>query len=272
MRTKSLLPLLGFISVTAASAFAQQGRGAVLTYVTGQAAISGRPVNNLSAGSATVGVGQMLSTGNGNAELALTPGALLRMDSSSSVKLVALDGRRAEVQVNSGRAEIDLSGMRQGGELQVDTANGVQTLLVKNGLYEFDARDSQLRVFDGKASVSTGASDKWIDVKGGRELELNGSATKPADFNRNTGDGFATRDDGETVRGGGYGYGPAYAYAGGDFGYGAYPYGYSYSPFAFGFYPGFYGGYGFYGGGYGYRGGFGGYGGGGFGGRGIGRR
>ncbi len=271
MLTKNLLPLLGLVSLTAASAFAQHGRGAVLTYVSGQAAINATPVNTRAAGSSTVGVGQMLSTGNGSAELALTPGAMLRMDASSSIKLVALDDRRAEVQVNSGRAEISLAGMRQGNELQIDSPNGVQTLLIQNGLYEFDAKAGELRVFDGKAAVSNSASaNHWIDVKGGHELALNGSAAKPTDFDRNAGDGFATRNDAESARGGGYGYdGPAYGYRsgygyGGDFGYAPYAYGF-YSPFAYGFYPGFYGGYGFYGGGFYGRGfGYGGFGGRGF--------
>ena len=279
MRTKTLLPLLGILSLTAASAFAQYGRGAVLTYVAGQAAVNGLPANSRSANSTTVDLGQMLSTGMGSAELALTPGAMLRMDQASSVKLISLDDKHTEVAINSGRAEIDLAGMRQGSELQVDTPSGVQTLLIQNGLYEFDAKAGELRVFDGKAAVSNAGSNDWIDVKAGHELALNGSAGKPAEFDRNVSDGFASRNDAESTRGGGYGYGgPAYGFAGGgygDYGYGGYgyaPYGYGYGlydPFAFGFYPGFYGGYGFYGG-FGY-GGFGGYRGG-FGGRGFGGR
>jgi hypothetical protein len=267
----NLLPLLALV---AAPAFAQ-GPGAVVTYIAGQAAINGRPVTSQAARQSTVGVGQMLSTGTGSAELALTPGVMLRMDKASSIKLVALDDKRAEVQVNSGRAEISVAGMRQGNELQVDSPNGVQTLLVQNGLYEFDARSSQLRVFDGKAAVSpSGAANTWTDVKAGHELALTSAPGKPAEFDRNAGDGFAARSDEETARGGGYGYGgPAYgygsAYALGDYGYAPFayaPYGYGfYDPFAFGFYPGFYGGYGFYGG-FGYRGGFG------YGGRGFGRR
>ena len=264
MRKKNLLPLFAALSLTAASAFAQSGRGALLTYVAGQAAISGKPVAARAAGSTTVGVGQMLSTGNGSAELQLTPGAMLRMDQSSSIKVVALDDKHVEVQVNSGRAEISLAGMRQGGELQVDAPSGAQTLLIQNGLYEFDAKAARLRVFDGKAAVSsTAAANQWTDVKAGHELALNGSAGKPAEFDRNVGDGFAARSDNETARGGGYGYGgPGYGFAGGgygyggDFGYAPYAYGYPYGyglgePFAFGFYPGFYGGYGFYGGGFG---------------------
>ncbi len=274
MRFMNLVPALALVTV---SAFAQQGRGALLTYSAGQAAINGQPVAR-NAGQTTVGVGQMISTGSGSAELSLTPGAMLRLDSATSVKVVALDEKHTEVQINAGRAEINLSGMRQDGELQVDTPNGVQTLLIQNGLYEFDTRAAQLRVFDGKAAVSASPSaNQWTDVKAGRQIALTATAGKPTDFDRNQGDTFAHRYDGESARGGGYGYGgPAYGYAARDYdapyGYGyGYPYGYGlYEPFAYGFYPGFYGGFGYgfgYGGGFGYGRGFG-YGGG-FGGRGF---
>lgn len=273
---KTLLPLLCLVAVPAlAQQFARQGSGAVVTYVAGQAAISGRPLALGHDASATLGVGQLLATGTGSAELALTPGVMLRMDSASAIKLVALDDRRTEVQLSSGRAEIDLAGMRAGNELQIDTPNGVQTLLIQNGLYEFDLKADRLRVFDGKAAVSnSAAANQWIDVKGGHELALTSTAARPAEFDRDDRDGFASRNDSESARGGGYGYAPAYGSEGA--GYAAYPYGYGfgspyafYEPYPYGFYPGVYGGYGFYGG-YGYRG-FGGYRGG-FGGRGFGRR
>ncbi len=262
MLTRNLLTVLGLSAVTVASAAAQPGRGAVVTYVAGQAAIGGRPISSRDAGASTVDVGQMLSTGSGSVQLQLTPGSVLRMDGGSSIKLVALDDRRTEVQVNSGRAEISLAGLRQGSELQVDSPGGVQTLLLQNGVYEFDANAGRLRVFDGKAAVSSLAgSNPWIDVKGGRELALNGAAAKPTEFDRRDGDGFASRGDEQIARNDGYGYGYGNGFAGGELGYAPYgygsPYGYGegfYDPFAFGFYPGFYGGYGF-------RSGYGGFGG-----------
>ena len=238
-----------------------------LTYVEGQAAVAGAPINGAAAGRTTLTAGQMLSTGNGTAEVELTRGALLRLDRSTSVKAVALEGKHTEIQLNSGRAEINVAGLAQGSELQIDTPNGAQTLLVKDGLYEFDAKNNLLRVFDGKAAVSNSASSgKWIDVKAGRQLAL--GATSTVDFDRDqASDGFARRTDSFISRGGGYGYGPGYGE--GEFAYGypgyygyGYPYG-LYSPYTFGFYPGFYGGFGGY-----YRGGFG-YGGRGFGGGGF---
>ena len=140
-------------------------------------------------------------------------------------------------------------------------ANGVQTLLLKRGVYGFDAKAGELKVYDGKAAVSENADAKWINVKEGHELALGGTSAKPAEFD-------ATQDHADL----GWGGTPGSSYGSG---YGAYGYGDGpafsdgfYEPYAYGFYPGFYpglyGGFypGFYGGfGYvtGFRGGIGGF-------------
>ena len=54
---------------------------------------------------------------------------------------------------------------------------------MKTGLYDFDLRRNQLRVFDGKASVNDGGKD--VDVKGGHELNLaSGSSLKRLKFDK----------------------------------------------------------------------------------------
>ena len=250
------------------AAFAQemeQGMGpGTVSHVEGQAALDGTALMPGSEGRMALQAGQMLSTGNGRAEVTLTPGVVLRMDRSSVVKMVKAEPEHSEVMLESGRADVVVSNVRGRRDLEVDTANGVQTSLLKPGLYDFDAKAGELKVYDGKAAVSRSADAKWIDVKDGQELALNGSAGKASDF--------ASAEDRQkyyAARGEGYGYGPGAGYALGD----GYPYGYGYGPdfgfygpFAYGFYPGFYpgfyGGFGYgFGGGYygGFRGGFGGF-------------
>jgi hypothetical protein len=48
---------------------------------------------------------------------------------------------------------------------------GATTRVVKTGLYDFDAANQQVRVFDGKADVTAG--DHETTVKGGHEVALN---------------------------------------------------------------------------------------------------
>ncbi len=243
----------------AGSALAQ-GTGTI-GYVEGQAALNGKPLMLGAEGQVALAAGQMLSTGAGRAEIILEPGVVLRLGGSSVVKMVASDPKHSEVLLQSGRASVIVRNTQGSPDLQVDTANGVQTALLKRGVYEFDAQAGELKVFDGKAAVSEAEGDKWIDVKGGHELALSGAVNKPAAFDE-------AQDRGDLGGGWGPGYGNAYgpgygAYALGD----GYPYGYGggygygfYGPYAYGFYPGFFygGGFGY---GYGFRGGYGGFGG-----------
>jgi hypothetical protein len=48
---------------------------------------------------------------------------------------------------------------------------GANTRVLKTGLYSFDVANSNVKVFDGKASVE--ANDRDVTVKGGHELKLN---------------------------------------------------------------------------------------------------
>ena len=258
---------IGCVALAGGAAVAQGMGPGTVSFVEGQAALNGNPLMPGSEDRVAFKAGQMLSTGNGRAEVTLTPGVVLRMDRSSVVKMVKAEPTHSEVLLESGRADVvvgDLPGQR---ELEVDTANGVQTSLLKPGLYDFDAKAGELKVYDGKAAVSRSADAKWIDVKDGQELALNGSTGKASDFN--------SADDRQRYYAARYGEGFGYGAEGGDYPLGeGYPYGYGYGPgfgfygpFAYGFYPGFFygGGFGYgFGGGYfgGFRGGFrGGYGG-----------
>ena len=248
----------------AGSAVLAQGMGpGTIGYVQGQVALGGKPLLPSAEGRASLKAGEMLSTGSGRVEVALEPGVVLRLEPASVVKMVVAEPAKSEVMLVSGRAYVSVGNVEGKRDLQVDTANGVQTLLLEHGSYGFDAKAGVLKVYDGKAAVSENDNAKWTNVKGGHEIALDGSATKAVDFD-------------EAGDRGGYGdgaYGPGYGFGGygyGGLGYGGFGYGDGfYGPYAFGVYPGFYGGFypgfyggGFYGGGFyggGFRGGFGGF-------------
>ncbi len=251
-----VLAAAGCVAVGGFTAGAQGMGPGTVSRVDGQAALDGKALMTGSEGTAALQAGQMLSTGNGRAEIILTPGVVLRMDRSSVVKMVKAESAHSEVMLESGRADVvvgDVSGRR---DLEVDTANGVQTSLLKPGLYDFDAKAGELKVYDGKAAVSRSADGKWIDVKSGQQLALSGAEGKASDFQSSEDRQryYAAREEGFGYRAGGaeyapgegypyqYGYGPGYGFGG---------------PLGYGFYPGFYPGF-FYGGGFGYGYGFGG--------------
>ena len=280
-RFKALLLTLSLATLSAV-AFGQSGNVAnpgTLNYIEGQASIEGRSLSSQSVGNTTLQAGQVLATANGKAEILLTPGIFLRLAEDSTVQMVSPDLTHTEVRLEQGRANVEVDQIYSQNTILIDLKNG-QTQLLKNGLYAFDATNSTVRVFDGKAAVYPGANlqanVKPIDVKGSHQLALNGEPLKPQRFNKDEASadplykwsslrsqylGQANLNLAEEYAG--YsGFYPGWYWAGGPFGYTWLPGdGLFWSPFGYGFYSPYYirgGGfiYGGYGRGfYGYRGG-----------------
>jgi hypothetical protein len=184
---QALLLSLATLSATAFGQSANQARPGTLNYIEGQASIEGRPVTPSSVGNTTLQAGQSLSTANGKAEVLLTPGIFLRLGNNSTVEMVSPDLTKTEVRLEQGRANVEVDQLYKQNVILIDMKNG-QTQLVKNGLYLFDAINSTVRVFDGKANVYPGtnlqADIKPIDVKGGHQLTLTGEPVRPQSFKK----------------------------------------------------------------------------------------
>jgi hypothetical protein len=251
-----------------------------LNYVEGNASIDGRAISSHSVGNTTLDEGGTLATANGKVEVLLTPGVFLRVDHDSTVRMISPQLTHTEVAVERGRAEVEVDELYKQNHIQIDL-NGGQALLVKNGLYEFNAGDNTMRVFDGKAAAFEGRGQeddaKAIVVKGSHELALAGENGKPEKFDKDTKDelyrwsalrseylGEANEDLAERYAGGYVGgpYAGGWMWAPGLYGYTWLPGdGAFLSPFGYGFYSPYYlyGGGFLYGGGYGYRRGYDGY-------------
>jgi hypothetical protein len=285
-RFKALTFMLS-LATLCATAFGQNANSAqpgTLNYIEGQASIEGRPLSPKSVGNTTLEAGQVLATANGKAEILLTPGIFVRLGNDTTVQMVSPALTHTEIRLEQGRANIEVDQIYPQNTILIDLKNG-QTQLLKNGLYAFDASNSTVRVFDGKADVFPGenlkADVKPVTVKGSRELALTGEAAKPQHFDKNK-----SQDDlyrwsslrseylGEANVGlaeeyaGAANFYPGWYWAGGPYGYTWLPGdGLFWNPYGYGFYSPYYlygGGfvYGRYGrgvypyrGGYGYRGG-----------------
>lgn len=288
---------------------ANPARPGAVNYVEGAAYINGRQLNNRDVGNAELDAGQMLTTGPGKAEILLTPGIFLRVDSNSAVKMLSPDLAKTQVDLEHGRAGVEVDQIFPQNVVQI-VDNGVTTQLLKTGYYEFDANQPEALVFDGRAEVET-SDGRWEAVKSHHELALvtDGVREKTVSF-----DSHPTSDElynwsslrshylaeANNQIAGEYSYMPGfnpgwywdasmwdYTFLGWDpfyspFGWGFYPWGGFYGGRFYGgrgYYGGrsYYGGRGYYGGGRGFAGGgfhgAGGFhGGGGFGGGGGGRR
>jgi hypothetical protein len=142
-----------------------------LNYVEGQVTVAGQPVASQSVGSVQVEPNQVLETGQGRAEMLLTPGVFLRIGDNSSVRLVSPNLGDTRVEVLRGQAIAEVTEIFKDSNLWV-MMDGSSTRLAKQGLYDFNANSHLVRVFDGKATVEQG--DQHVNLKKGREVALGG--------------------------------------------------------------------------------------------------
>ena len=281
-RTQTTLLSLAALLAPTGIALAQGEISAVpgtVNYVEGEVSVNGQPVAARQIGKLHVGENGTITTGNGKAEVLLTPGVFVRLDANSELKMVRPDLTHTEVALQGGKADVEVDQIYKQNDLVVDEA-GRKTRLLENGLYAFDSSKETLAVFNGKASVLPEENGKARTVKAGHQLAFLGDA-KPAHFDRKAGEdslydfsslrsnslGEANTQLAQRYGGASSGFAPGWSWNQGLYGYtwlpgdGAFlsPFGYGfYSPLAFyngGYGLGYgYGGYG-YGGGYGYRGG-----------------
>lgn len=152
-----------------------------LNYVEGEASIGNQNLSSNEVGTANLQNGQVLETGNGKAEVLLTPGVYLRVGSNSAVKMVSDNLMDTQVAVRHGEAMLEVDQLYKQNNLHI-TQPGADTRVLKTGLYDFDATEQQVRVFDGKASVAT--EDRKVTVKKNHELALNSPKLKSKDFDK----------------------------------------------------------------------------------------
>lgn len=115
--------------------------------------------------------GQTLRTGEGRAELLLTPGAFLRIGESSAVRMHSNRLSSVKLEVVEGTALIDVAELLRDNSV-IMLLQGAETELEKAGLYRFDAVPPRIRVFSGQAEVT--AAGRTQTIKSGRELRLEG--------------------------------------------------------------------------------------------------
>ena len=264
----STFALASLLSLPASAAVA--ARPGMLNYVEGHARINGQEVTSKEVGTADVAQGQVMETGMGKAEILLTPGVFLRLDDNSAVRFDSAGLTHTSVELLQGKALVEATDLKEENNIRV-TARATVTTLEKNGLYQFDANQGTIAVYDGKAQVRL--NDRTLDLKKGKETTT--AALHAEKFDRNKADDlynwsnlrshYLSEASAATARiylvggsgwsGGGWYWNPyfsSYSYLPAD--------GFLYSPFGYGFYSPFgyrayYGG-GYYGGGYGsYRGG-----------------
>ena len=168
----------------------QKGPGVpgTVNYVEGRVSMGGQELDSKSIGSSVLEAGQTLSTAAGKAEVLLTPGVFFRVGSNSLVRMLSTGLTNTEVELDQGRAFVEVAEIRPENNLRVREV-GATIHLEKTGLYEFDRGGGLLRVFEGKATVDTG--NRHLTVKSKHEVYLGDNetlTTRKFDRNANQGD------------------------------------------------------------------------------------
>jgi hypothetical protein len=152
----------------------------LVNFVEGDVKIADQAVKLNGAIFPDVKVGQTLSTQMGRAEVLLTPGVFLRLDNHSSFLMISSKLTDTQVEILSGSALVEADEILKDNRIVVKMGNA-ETLLLRNGLYHFNADAGQVRTFEGKAQVSEAANS--TELKGGRTL-LVGSSLTSDKFNK----------------------------------------------------------------------------------------
>jgi hypothetical protein len=165
----ALLALALTGSAYAASGDARTAVPGTVNYVEGQVALDGAALNSKSIGSAELNPRQSIATATGKAEFLLTPGVYVRLADNSAATMISPSLTNTRISVDQGEAMVEVDQLHKENDVRV-VENGVPTTLLKTGLYDFNAAENTVRVFDGKALAEV--SDHDVTIKGGHELQL----------------------------------------------------------------------------------------------------
>jgi hypothetical protein len=154
-----------------------------INYVEGEASIEGQPLSPQSVGSVALQGGQVLTTQSGRVEILLTPGVFFRVDHNSAVKMVSPDLADTKVELQSGRAMVEVANISKDNNIRIEM-DDTSTQLLKKGLYDFDASQNQVRVFKGKAALYA-PGHKKVGIGDEQEVTLNtGGKLKTKSFDK----------------------------------------------------------------------------------------
>jgi hypothetical protein len=171
-----LILAAGYASPQAYTVSAKPG---AVNYVEGAAYINGTPVSEKDLKTSFLNANDILSTDVGKSEVLLAPGIFLRVGDNTKVRMVSPSLIATQVEVMSGEAMVEATGLVKGSSVQV-ISHGASAEIEKNGLYRIMADDPpSIAVLDGKAAVTF--SEKKVDVKKGRQLIL-AENSKPEKF------------------------------------------------------------------------------------------
>src|SRR5258708_1621156 len=166
---------LAFGVFVAGSAFGQyviSAHSGLVQYVEGSAYLNDNQVEPRSGQLPEIKDNQVFRTGEGKAEVLLTPGVFLRLSENSSVRMVSTKLTDTRVEIISGSAMVEVDDLAKDNSIML-LNKGNTILLTKHGLYRVDADAGLFKVYDGEAIVKADAEQ--LTLRKGKETVLSGA-------------------------------------------------------------------------------------------------
>lgn len=167
--------LLASASVCASAQAVISTRSGVVDYFDGKVYLSGRPLESRLGKFASIADGAELRTEEGRAEVLLTPGAVLRVDQNSAIRLLSSSLEDTQVELLAGSAMLDAGAPAPGTSLTL-TEQGRRITFPEAGLYRLDFEPARLEVREGEAQVTGGPLTNPVSIERGMELPLTDEA------------------------------------------------------------------------------------------------
>lgn len=186
MRRISSHLVVAIALIVPGSAAAQQvisAKSGLVHYIEGRVELDGKPGDLRFGQFPEIKEGSVLRTGEGRAEILLTPGVFLRLGENSAMRMHSNRLSSTKVEILEGSALVECAELLKDNAVSFVVADA-EVAIRKTGLYRFDT-PSWFRVYEGEAEVTSG--DKTLVVKGSRQADL-ATLVAAEKFDSKTGD------------------------------------------------------------------------------------
>lgn len=144
-------------------------------YVEGKVLLNGTAISPKFGEFPTMNNGAVLrATEEGRAEVLLSPGVILRVGESSSIRMVSNSLLHTRVELTEGKAVLECAEIIKGDGIAL-MVGGRAVSFQKNGIYEATAEPAALFVYKGEALITDGSSE--VKVRHGHKVLLGGTLT-----------------------------------------------------------------------------------------------
>ena len=138
-------------------------RSGMVHFTQGQVLLDDHVLDRKAGSFPLIKEGATLRTEKGRAEILLTPGAMLRLDENSSIRMISTELADTRLTFVSGSAILDLSDSSRSNSALTITYKDARVQFPKSGVYRLDADTGVLQVYSGEAEVTYDGQKTIVD-------------------------------------------------------------------------------------------------------------